>query len=166
MSRPGASILLPSTWPSTSHLTSWLEWDIRPAMSCPTHCTLKSLDQNLRWEHWAFALKNQKWKAIFCVCFTLFYVESFLWLSAGCVHGLVNGVWEWGTNVGPSLCLPCLHHPGAPLGLQPHLWHGGGHHHPPQLSLPQTHCFFCAARKHYRMTSDNSHWTDVSFLLL
>lgn len=84
----------------------------------------------------------------------------FLLLSAGCVHGVVDSLGERGEDIGPSLCLPGLYHPGTPLGLQPHLWYGGGGHHPPQLSLPKTHRLFCAPRQGCRITSEHFHRRD------
>lgn len=40
-----------------------------------------------------------------------------LLLFAGCVHGLVDSIWKWGSDFGTCLCVPGLHHPGSPLGL-------------------------------------------------
>lgn len=159
MNRPGASILLPSTWPSTSHQTSWLGWDTQPATSCPTHCILKSLDRNLRCETHHVVLRNRSdWLD--------FNTWTLLLPPAGCIHGLVDGFREWGSDVGPSLCFPGLHYAGTPLGLQPHLWYGGRGHHPPQLPLPQTHRLFCTPRKYCRIISEDSHWRDWAFYSL
>lgn len=87
-----------------------------------------------------------------------------LWLFVGCVHGLVDSVWKWSKDIGPSLCLPGLHHPGSTLGLQLHLWHCSWCHCPPQLSLPQTHCFFCTARKYREWMSGTTEKTEGTFL--
>lgn len=60
-------------------------------------------------------------------------------ISSGRVHGLVDDLRERREDAGPHLRVSRLHPPGTSLGLQSHLWDGGGRHRPPQLHLPSTH---------------------------
>lgn len=96
MNRPGASILLPSTWPSTSPQTCSLGWDTQPATSCPTHCILKSLARNLRCETCHVVLKNRSaWLDL------NIYVDVCCYLLQGVYMGWLTASGSGARTLGP-----------------------------------------------------------------
>lgn len=75
------------------------------------------------------------------------YLSHCVCLLPGYVHGLADSLRQRGPDPGACVCFPGVRNPGAPLGLQPHLWHGASGHYAPGGPLPQTHRLFCASRE-------------------